>query len=102
VEFRYASWWNQEVYDAFKVNNIIFCRVNHPELPDDIIVTAPYMYSRLHGNPQLFYSPYSEEFLIHLYRQIIQKKSINETFIYFNNTASSAGILNAQQFKLFV
>ena len=102
VEFRNSSWWNQEVYDAFEENAIIFCSVNHPLLPEDIIITSSTVYVRLHGNPQVFYSSYSDEFLLNLHNSLSDNKQLNDAYVFFNNTASTAGILNAQQFKAFI
>jgi Protein of unknown function DUF72 len=33
VEFRHASWWNEEVYSAFREAGIIFCSCSGPRLP---------------------------------------------------------------------
>jgi len=74
--------------------------VNHPQLPEYIIVTDPTAYIRLHGNPQLFYSNYSDEFLINILNNLISNKKIKDAYVFFNNTASTAGIMNAQQFNL--
>ncbi len=99
LEFRNAGWWIKEVYNALKTRDIIFCSVNHPQLPEDIIINAPTMYVRLHGNPQIFYSAYSDEFLLTLYTSLETNPEIKDAYIYFNNTASINGILNAQQFN---
>jgi len=99
VEFRNPGWWNKEVYDALKAHDIIFCSVNHPKLPEDIIITSSTAYVRLHGNPQLFYSAYSDEFLSTLHNTLVKNKKIKDAFVFFNNTASTVGIINAQQFK---
>jgi uncharacterized protein YecE (DUF72 family) len=32
VEFRHRSWWNEEVYDAFRKSGIIFCSCSGPKL----------------------------------------------------------------------
>ena len=101
VEFRNPSWWNKEVYDALNANDIIFCSVNHPQLPDDLIITSSTAYVRLHGNPQIFYSSYSDEYLLSLHNSIVENVNIKDGYVFFNNTASTAGILNAQQFKRF-
>jgi uncharacterized protein YecE (DUF72 family) len=37
VEFRHASWWNEEVYGAFRTAGIIFCSCSGPRLPDELI-----------------------------------------------------------------
>ena len=95
VEFRHESWWNLEVWDAFSSNNITFCSVSYPNLPEMISVNGPLIYMRLHGKPKLFYSSYTAEEL----RAIKFKIAKNEAFVYFNNTASAAGIINAVDFK---
>ena len=33
VEFRHASWWNEEVYNAFRKAGIIFCSTSGPGFP---------------------------------------------------------------------
>lgn len=99
VEFRNPGWWNEEVYDALEANDIIFCSVNHPKLPQDIIITSSTVYLRLHGNPQIFYSSYSDEFLLNLHNSLVENAKIKEAYVLFNNTAGTAGIMNAQRFK---
>lgn len=98
VEFRNESWWRQDVYDAFAVHNITFCTVNYPKLPVKVITTAAIGYVRLHGNLKLFYSEYNEVELAELQEDILAQGTLSEVFVYFNNTASSAAIINAQQF----
>ena len=98
IEFRHESWWNQNVFDVLSKNNITFCNVNYPKLPTAIIQTTALGYIRLHGNPKLFYSEYTRQEL-EVYKQQIKATSCNTIFIYFNNTASTAGIINALDFK---
>ena len=99
IEFRNQSWWTQEVYDALTQNKLIFCSVNYPGLPTTVIGTSSTGYIRLHGNPELFYSKYSAEALSKTHDEIRAANKLKEVFIYFNNTASTAGILNALTFK---
>lgn len=98
VEFRNASWWRSEVYEAFTQKSVVFCNVSYPKLPEEIIVTAPTGYIRMHGSPKLFYSGYSDEYLKLLNKEILAN-NWQEAFVYFNNTASENGILNALNFK---
>jgi uncharacterized protein YecE (DUF72 family) len=49
VEFRHRSWWNQDVYAAFRKPGTIFCSCSAPRLPDDLITTADEIYIRFHG-----------------------------------------------------
>lgn len=95
IEFRHASWWNEEVWKAFRDNRITFCSVSHPKLPSVIFTDFPLIYIRLHGVPEMFYSSYSSKELLDI-KNVINSKSV---FIYFNNTASEAGILNALEMK---
>lgn len=95
IEFRHESWWIPEVWNIFSENNITFCSVSHPQLPKTIFADFPLIFIRLHGTPKMFYSSYSNEELI-----FIKDKIMNKTaFVYFNNTASEAGILNALEFQ---
>ncbi|MBF4491327.1 DUF72 domain-containing protein [Flavobacterium sp. MR2016-29] len=95
VEFRHESWWNKEVWNAFLENNITFCSVSHPQLPQTIFKDFPLIFIRLHGVPKMFYSSYSTQELVDIKAEIASKPA----FVYFNNTASEAGILNALELQ---
>lgn len=95
IEFRSPSWWTQEVYEQLAKNNITFCSVSHPTMPTVIIETSSVGYVRLHGIPKMFYSEYSQTDLIKFHEAIIDKNLFKQVFVYFNNTASEAGVLNA-------
>jgi len=97
IEFRNESWWKKKIFTRLEKENIIFCSVNHPKLPTDIIVNSSTVYVRLHGNPEMFYTKYSREEIKNLYDIINKKRKVKEAFIYFNNTASTAGIENAME-----
>ena len=99
IEFRNESWWREDVYSALAEASITFCSVNYPKLPTTVAATTQTGYVRLHGNPKLFYSEYSEPELQQLYSDILKQHNLKEVYVYFNNTASEAGIINAQQFK---
>lgn len=94
VEFRHESWWRQEVYSALANSNINFCSVNYPKLPNQVIKTNAIGYFRFHGNPQLFYSLYNVEELQSVLQQFTEQ-DFDKAYVYFNNTASSAAIINA-------
>ena len=95
IEFRHASWWNKDVIRKLKKNNIIFCGISYPGLPDEVVKTNPSLYYRLHGVPVLYKSAYREEFLKQLNENVSEQK-INEAWIYFNNTWGTAAIENAR------
>ena len=79
-------------------HSITFCSVSHPQLPETVFTAFPTIYIRLHGRTKMFYSDYTPEELGKINDVILQHKS-KPVFIYFNNTASTAGILNALELK---
>lgn len=101
VECRHASWWNQEVYDAFKKSNISFCSISYPGLPDEVISTTKTIYYRFHGVPKLYYSAYEQQFLKKI-ADAIKKSSVKTAYVYFNNTAGPGAIENAEFIKEYV
>jgi len=102
IEFRHKSWWSKKVYDHLTEKGITFCSVSHPTLPDTVIANTSLAYIRLHGTPRMFYSDYSTPQLEQLRQSIFRKKKVKEAFVYFNNTASTAGVLNAQQLQKMI
>ena len=96
VEFRHSSWWNEEVYTQLAKNKIIFCGTSHPLLPDDIIVGGPVIYYRFHGVPSLYYSNYKQDVLKAFADDIADVPQIRKVNCYFNNTAATNAIKNAQ------
>jgi uncharacterized protein YecE (DUF72 family) len=98
VEFRHVSWWQADVFRQFADQNITFCTVNYPGLPTSTPQTTPIGYIRMHGNPKLFYTEYTSKEIEALSRQI-NRMDFEELYVYFNNTASTAGIINALQLQ---
>lgn len=98
VEFRHQSWWRQDVFEALIQSNITFCSVDYPKLPNEVIKTASTGYVRMHGNPKLFYSEYTPDQIKSIFEQL-KDSGFKQAYIYFNNTASTAGIVNALEAK---
>lgn len=97
-EFRHASWWNPDVYEALKRADIGFCAMSHPQLPNQVVNTTDSLYYRLHGVPHLYSSAYDVPTLERLAQEIIATGS-KQSFIYFNNTAEGHAITNARQMQ---
>lgn len=99
IEFRHDSWWNEEVFNILKENNMVVSGVSFPgNLPEDVIVShSEILYYRLHGKPILYKSEYSEEFLKELVQTI--KKAHRKTFIFFNNTWGTSAVKNGLYLK---
>lgn len=98
IEFRHETWWQEEVLIELEQHNLTFCNVNFPDLPTDIYGTHPFGYVRMHGNPELFHSQYTKEEIEKLYDEL-NSQDFSEVFVYFNNTATTAGIINALSLK---
>lgn len=97
IEFRHVSWWNERVYKTLKENSITFCSISYPSLPDDVLKTAPALYYRFHGVPDLYRSPYSLKKLKEITHALKSFRSTRDIYIYFNNDIDVAAIRNAKE-----
>jgi uncharacterized protein YecE (DUF72 family) len=84
VEFRHASWWNEQVYRSFQKAGIIFCSCSGPRLPDELIRTADEVYVRLHGPKRWYRHDYSRSELA-IWADRIRASGAKRAWIYFNN-----------------
>ena len=101
VEFRHASWWNENVFTQLKANHIIFASQSYPKgLPEEVVVTDPTIYYRFHGKPVLYKSTYEYSAIEHFFEQI--PKNAGEAFVYFNNTWGFGAIENAKQLQTLI
>jgi len=102
IEFRNEGWWRKDVMQLLKKNNIGFCGVSFPKLPEDAVINTTMPYYRFHGVPKLFYSQYSKAFVKKIYEQLATKKSAKTIYVYFNNTATQAAINNARYLQTLI
>jgi len=102
IEFRNEGWWRKDVMQLLKKNNIGFCGVSFPKLPEDAVINTTMPYYRFHGVPKLFYSQYSKAFVKKIYEQLAAKKSAKTIYVYFNNTATQAAINNARYLQTLI
>jgi len=98
LEFRHESWYTKEVYDILKENNIIFCAISHPLLPEDLIKTSKDIYIRFHGKKSLYGSNYSRKELQTWTRKIKKSKAKN-VWAYFNNDFGGYAPKNALELR---
>lgn len=101
VEFRDPTWWTDPVIDVLKRNKIIFCGSSHPGLPEIPVINNKVCYYRFHGIEKRFYSLYSNKTLLKIFR-MINESGCKKAFIYFNNTATDAAIINARYMQKLV
>ena len=95
VEFRHKSWWNEDVYAAFRAAGAIFCSCSGPRLPDELVKTADDIYVRFHGTKQWYRHDYSGEELA-IWAGRIRKSRAKNVRVYFNNDRDGYEIKNAK------
>jgi uncharacterized protein YecE (DUF72 family) len=95
VEFRHASWWNDDVYAAFRETGTIFCSCSGPRLPDQLVKTADDIYVRFHGTKQWYRHDYSEAELS-VWSKRIKESGAGRVWAYFNNDYEGYATKNAQ------
>lgn len=49
IEFRHASWWDEEVYAALRRHDVAFVWISDKQMPDEFPTTADHVYVRFHG-----------------------------------------------------
>jgi len=97
LEFRHPSWWEGHVYQELAQRGVSFCGQSHPQLPDEVVDNAALLYYRFHGTPELYKSPYSEDYLRRVVSQIEAAPHVQEAYLYFNNDIDASAIGNARQ-----
>jgi len=96
VEFRHESWWNEEVYAAFRANGTIFCACSGPGLPDELIRTADDIYVRFHGVDRWYLYDYSDAEL-QVWADRIRDSGATRVWAYFNNDYNANAPKNAHR-----
>jgi uncharacterized protein YecE (DUF72 family) len=96
IEFRHESWWTPKIYQILQQETIAFCGISYPGLPDQVIRSAPVLYYRFHGVPQLYASPYSTDDLRKIVTGINPFRGVEDVYLYFNNDIHAEAITNAR------
>jgi uncharacterized protein YecE (DUF72 family) len=96
VEFRHKSWWNADVFAAFRESAVIFCSTSGPRLPDELVKTADDIYIRFHGATQWYRHDYSKIELA-TWAERIRASGAKHVWAYFNNDRNGNAIKNARE-----
>ncbi|MCC2646477.1 MAG: hypothetical protein K0R02_542 [Rickettsiaceae bacterium] len=87
IEFRSKTWWRDEVYKLLRAKNIAFCIYEFPNAQSPKVVTADFIYVRLHGASGLYMGKYEDKVLTSWKNWLEEQKK--DVFFYFNNTRIS-------------
>jgi len=98
VEFRHNSWMDQVVFDLMALHRVGFCINDFGQRQTPRIVTAPFVYLRMHGPLGRYNGKYSKEQIAALCRSIEGFTGEGkEVFCYFNNDMEGFSWENAQE-----
>jgi len=100
-EFRHPSWFSKDVYEVLKRGgNTALCFIDSPRWESEEVVTADFVYIRMHGSKSLYSSNYSQKELKSLAEKIRDylKKGL-DVYVYFNNDAFGFAPKNAFYLK---
>lgn len=97
MEFRDKSWCDKKIYKILKRYNIAWTIADSPKYPKAEVVTADFVYIRLHGSKILFASKYTKKELKDLAQKIKKwLKQKKDVYCYFNNDVKGYAIENAK------
>ncbi len=100
VEFRHATWWDDDVAELLKQHRAAFVAVSHPTLPKTIYPTTDFLYLRFHGlGPQLYRYDYSKDELKDWAARLIPHLSGRKLYAFFNNDFGANAPCNAETFR---
>ncbi len=95
-EFRHESWFCPEVYELLEAHNCALVWADTPDYPLETVVTADFIYARLHGHEKLYVSNYTDEQLEDWAEKLlVAAGSERDIFVYFDNDAAGHAPRNA-------
>lgn len=96
IEFRHRSWFTDEVADLLRRANLAACLSDAPDFPPWRVVTADFVYVRLHGHTRKYRSRYATA---HLRRWADDARAWSragrDVYVFFDNDAEGAAVRDA-------
>jgi uncharacterized protein YecE (DUF72 family) len=90
-EFRHASWYEDDVLDLLRDNNIALCISDHHDAPSPWITTAQHVYVRGHGPGGQYRGRYRPNTLARWSNWLRhQERKGHNIYVYFDNDQKSA------------
>jgi uncharacterized protein YecE (DUF72 family) len=99
-EFRHPSWYSDGVYAAMQKSNVAFCIYDLAGHQSPMVVTADFVYIRLHGPGEKYQGSYSISALREWNKKIRAWASGGkDVYIYFDNDQEGYAALNAKNLE---
>jgi len=98
-EFRHPSFFCDQVYEILTERDIALCLADTPLFPYAEVLTASFVYLRLHGSGSLYTHCYSDGELSRSAEKIGRFRLEKEVFCYFDNDYQGYAVQNALRLK---
>lgn len=99
VEFRHASWFEDDIYDILSKHGVAFCIFHGPKLVSPVVTTSSFAYMRFHGTTGQCRGSYAK-YMIEWKKHIEGfPAKVKEVYAYFNNDIEGDAPIDAM--KLF-
>ncbi len=100
IEFRHASWFDEEVYEVLEQEGVSFCMLSAPdELPEEVRAITSTAYIRFHGKDRWYDYHYSKKELRDWKERLERLEDVDSLFTYFNNDQHAHAVENARYLK---
>ncbi len=100
IEFRNQTWWNENAIKILEENNIAFCIFELGNVTSPKIISADFIYLRLHGPDEKYKGSYDRSALS-IWGKNFKKwsKEGKDIYCYFDNDEKAYAPKNALQLK---
>jgi uncharacterized protein YecE (DUF72 family) len=99
-EFRHPSWYEDDILDLLRDNDIALCISDHHDAPSPWLATASFVYVRGHGPGGRYRGHYRSETLTRWKRWLLaMRRSGRTAYVYFDNDQKSAAPKDAAQLQ---
>jgi uncharacterized protein YecE (DUF72 family) len=78
IEFRHASWFEDDVLDALRERDVALCITDQPEFASPVLATASWGYARLH-------KPLYDETALSAWATTLKAQPWNEAYVFFKH-----------------
>lgn len=97
VEFRDKAWLTDETYEILRGHNAAVVNVSSAQMPQDLTVTADFVYVRFHGLPDFDHDYTAEQ--LRPWAEFLKQQDAEgrDGYVYFNNDGRARAPANASE-----